>query len=552
LSHLVVAPIVLPLVAAAICALLATRAPRVAATVSLAATLALLGIAIALALRAHGGAVEPYLLGNWPAAFGIALALDRLAALMLLLTALVALLSLLYALGGDDRRGAHFHALFQCQLMGLNGAFLTADLFNLFVFFEVLLSASYGLMLHGKDVHPSADGYVDRSPEGMRAGSGAARRSAHAPYRERLKATVHYVVFNLAGSALFLVAVSLLYGLTGTLNMASLAMRLAELPSDSAALAQAAALMLLVVFAVKAALLPLYFWLPDAYASATAPVAALFAIMTKVGVYAIARTTTLMFGASFGGATALVFASVLPALALATLALAAVGVLAARRLRGLIAYLVVASAGTLLLALGLATRESVAAALFYLVNSTLVAAAWFLVADRVAAARSSGDALLQPAALAQRTWAPLGVAFFVAAVAVAGMPPLAGFFGKALVLQAAGTTPWAVWTVALVLGSSLAIVVALARAGSSLFWKPGAAAPSAVASHHPLHTVSIVLGLALVVAAAVGSRPVSAFTQGAAAQLFEPRAYVQAVLGAPSVPPAYDVRREMRARGEVK
>jgi multicomponent K+:H+ antiporter subunit D len=523
-NHLLIVPIAVPLVAGALCALFGMRSPRVAAGLSFASTLGLLAAAMVLVVQADQGRVQAYLLGNWPAAFGIALALDRLTALMLLLTALVALMSLLFALGGDDRRGAHFHALFQFQLMGLNGAFLTADLFNLFVFFEVLLCASYGLMLHGR-------------------GAGQ---------RERLKATVHYVIFNLTGSALFLVAVSLLYGLTGTLNMGSLAIRLAELPAENAALAQAAALMLLVVFAVKAALLPLYFWLPDAYASATAPVAALFAIMTKVGVYAIARTTTLIFGPEFGGATALVFTPALPLLALATLVLAAIGALAARRLRGLIAYLVVASAGTLLLCIGLATRGSLAAGLFYLVNSTLVAAAWFLIADRVSAARAHGDALLQPAALAPRAWAPLGAAFMIAAVSVAGMPPLGGFFGKALLLQAAGDTPWAVWTVALVLGSSLAIIVALARAGSSLFWKPGAAAPAAVADHHALHAGAIALGLALVMAAAVLARPLSAFTDQAAAQLLAPRAYVEAVLGAEPVPPAHDVRREMRERGDTK
>jgi multicomponent K+:H+ antiporter subunit D len=527
MNHLIVAPIVLPLAAGALCALLGTRAPRLTAALSLAATLALLAIAAALALQADHGSVQAYLLGNWPAAFGVSLALDRLSALMLVLTALVALLSLLYALGGEHRRGAHFHALFQFQLMGLCGAFLTADLFNLFVFFEVLLSASYGLLLHGH-------------------GAGE---------RERLKATLHYVIFNLAGSALFLVAVSLLYGLTGTLNMADLALRLAALPPESASLAQAAALLLLVVFAVKAALLPLYFWLPDAYASATAPVAALFAIMTKVGVYAIARSTTLMFGDGsdgLAGATALVFQPMLPALALATLALAAIGALASRRLRTLVAYLVVASAGTLLLALGLATRASVAAALFYLVNSTLVAALWFLIADRVAGARASGDALLRPAALHPRAWAPLGAAFFIAAVAVAGMPPLAGFFGKALLLQAAGQTAWAAWAVALVLGSSLAIMVALARAGSSLFWKPGAAAPARVPAPHPLHSGAIVLGLALVVGSAVAAKPLSAYTDAAATQLFARTAYIQAVLGAEPVPPARDVRREMRARGELK
>jgi multicomponent K+:H+ antiporter subunit D len=526
-NHLIVAPIVLPLAAGALCALLGTRAPRLTAALSLVTTLALVIVAAALAVQSNHGTVQVYLLGNWPAAFGVSLALDRLSALMLVLTALVALISLVYALGGDDQRGAHFHALFQFQLMGLCGAFLTADLFNLFVFFEVLLSASYGLLLHGH-------------------GAGQ---------RERLKATVHYVIFNLAGSALFLIAVSLLYGLTGTLNMADLAIRLAALPPESAALAQAAALMLLVVFAVKAALLPLYFWLPDAYASATAPVAALFAIMTKVGVYAIARTTTLMFNDGADGmpsAASLIFTPVLPVLALATLALAAVGALAARRLRGLIAYLVVASAGTLLLCLGLATRDSVAAALFYLINSTLVAAAWFLIADRVSAARSSGDALLQRGALHPRAWAPLGVAFFIAAVAVAGMPPLAGFFGKALLLQAAGQTAWATWAVALVLGSSLAIIVALARAGSSLFWKPGTSAPTLVAPHHALHSSAIVLGLTLVAGTSAFAKPLSAYTDAAASQLFDRRAYITAVLGAQPAPPAHDVRREMRERGELK
>ncbi len=531
MNHLVVAPIVLPLVAGAVCALIGTRAPRVTAALSMLATLGLIVIAVSLMRQADGGAVQAYLLGNWSAPFGIALALDRLSALMVVLTSLVALVSLLYALAGDHRRGAHFHALFQFQLMGLCGAFLTADLFNLFVFFEVLLSASYGLLLHGQ-------------------GAGQ---------RERLKATVHYVIFNLAGSALFLIAVGLLYGLTGTLNMADLAIRLAALPTESAALAQAAALLLLVVFAVKAALLPLYFWLPDAYASAVAPVAALFAIMTKVGVYAIARTTTLIFPAGTDGmasAASLVFSPMLPLLSLATLVLAAFGALAATRLRGLIAYLVVASAGTLLLCLGLATRDSVAAGLYYLVNSTLVAASWFLIADRVAGARGSNDALMQPTTLVRGTWAPLGVAFFIAAVSVAGMPPLAGFFGKALLLQAAGTTPWAAWTVALVLGSSLAIIVALARAGSSIFWKPGtasAAAPSPTPPQfHALHTTAIVLGLSLVAASSVFANSLSAFTNAAASQLFDRRAYIEAVLGAEPVPAAYDVRREMRQRGELK
>jgi multicomponent K+:H+ antiporter subunit D len=527
-QHLVVLPVVLPLVAGAACALLGGRAPRAAAALSTLATLAFGLLAAALVMQADGGEVGVALLGNWAAPFGIALVLDRLAALMLALTALVAAVALLYALGGDDRRGRHFHALFQFQLMGLAGAFLTADLFNLFVFFEVLLAASYGLLLHG-------DG------EGRRA---------------RLKATVHYMTFNLAGSALFLVALGLLYGVAGSLNMGDLVSRLAALPPGQAAVAQAAALLLLVVFAVKAALLPLYFWLPDAYAGATAPVAALFAIMTKVGVYAIARTTTLLFAEGddgLGSAVSGVFQPMLPVLALATLVLAAVGALAARGLRLLVAYLVVASAGTLLLAVGLASPQSVGAGLFYLVHSTLAAAAWFLLADRITAARGS-DTLVQAGAVAPDAWAPLGAAFCVAAVAVAGMPPLAGFFGKALLLQAAGSTPLAAAVVAGVLLAGLGVMVALARAGSSVFWRPAAAgtAPVPGPRAHPLHAAALALALALLLGVAALAGPVAGYADAAAGQAFDRRAYVDAVLGERPVPPAHDVRREMRERGDAK
>ena len=212
-GHEIVLPIVLPLVAGALLLLLEKAASRWVPLVCAAAVAALVGLAVLLVRQADQGVVQAYLLGNWAAPYGIALALDRLSALMLLLTALVAAAALTYALAGDDRRherpSRHFHALFQFQLMGLNGAFLTADLFNLFVFFEVLLAASYGLLLHGAN-------------------------------RERLKASIHYVVFNLTGSALFLVAVSLLYAVAGTLNMADLAVRLPQLAAENQRMAQSA------------------------------------------------------------------------------------------------------------------------------------------------------------------------------------------------------------------------------------------------------------------------------------------------------------------------
>lgn len=528
-NHWIVAPVIVPLVAGALCMILSARSPRVAAFVSVSGTLVFAVVAAVLVGQAGEGSVQTYLLGNWQAPFGIALALDRLSALMLALTALVAVLALLYAFAGDDRRGKHFHTLFQFQLMGLAGAFLTADLFNLFVFFEVLLCASYGLLMHGE-------------------GQG---------HTARLRATVHYLIFNLTGSALFLIAVALLYGVTGTLNMADMAVRLAALPPESALLAQSAALMLLVVFAVKAALLPLYFWLPDAYASATAPVAALFAIMTKVGVYGITRTTTLLFadtGDELQSVVAGVFLPALPVLALATLMLAALGVLAARRLRGLIAYLVVASAGTLLLAVGLATTESIAAGLFYLIHSTLTASVWFLVADRIGGVRACGDELQQSVPLPTQAWAPLGIAFFIAAVAVAGMPPLAGFLGKALLLAAASATAFGTWVFVGVLLSSFGVLIALSRAGSAIFWRRGAEAGvvEPADSTGRSKSAAIFCGLGLVIATSMLAKPIGDYTDAAASQLADRRTYIDAVLNAQPAAPRYDIRREMRERGEGK
>lgn len=517
--HGVIAPIVLPLVAGAVLLLMERRGSPAVRPLSLAVTLAQWLLAAGLVLQAEGGQVQPYLLGNWAAPWGIALALDRLSALMLLLTATVALAALLYASAGEDERGPHFHALFQFQLMGLAGAFLTADLFNLFVFFEVLLAASYGLLLHG-------------------AG------------RQRLKASVHYVVFNLAGSALFLIAVSLLYAVTGTLSMADLAVRLAALPAADVALAQSAALMLLVVFGVKAALLPLYFWLPGTYAAATPSVAALFAIMTKVGVYAIARCTTLMLGVGAGELSGL-GGQALTLLSLGTLALAALGVAAARHLAGVAAYLVVASAGTLLLAIGLGTPDALSAALFYLVHSTLTAAACFLLVDRIARVRGGSD-LLQPVPL-HREWAPLGLAFFLVAIAAAGVPPLGGFIGKTLLLQAAGSTPMAVPVVGGVLAASGVILVALARAGATLFWAGGTPPPGRMpAPGSRLQAAALAGLLAVVLGCAAAAGPISAYTGAAAVQLADREAYIRAVLEARPVPPAHDVRKEMRERGELK
>ncbi|HSP32473.1 MAG TPA: monovalent cation/H+ antiporter subunit D, partial [Halomonas sp.] len=436
-QHLIVFPIILPLLAGILLLYQRQGLVRYKRAVSVVATVLLLLVTIGLLRQAASDEITYYALGDWQAPFGIVLVLDRLSALMLLLTAVLAVGAVVFACAGDDEKGSNFHGLFQWQLLGINGAFLTGDLFNLFVFFEVLLLASYALLLHGGG-------------------------------KARIQASVHYVVLNLAGSSLFLIAVGILYGATGTLNMADMAIRVAELPAEREGLVTAGALMLLVVFGLKAAILPLYFWLPKAYASAPAPVAALFAIMTKVGIYAILRVYSLIFGDSAGGLEALEQPWVWW-LSLITLAAAGIGVMAARDLRLLVAYLVLISVGTLLAGVGMRSPQAISALLYYLIHTTLITGGLFLLAEMIGLQRGkAGTRLVKGRPMVQGT--ALALLFFVGAIAVAGLPPLSGAFGKALMLNAAEGAQ-RLWLWPLLLLTSLTALIALSRAGSTLFWR---------------------------------------------------------------------------------
>ncbi|MBN2691048.1 MAG: monovalent cation/H+ antiporter subunit D, partial [Burkholderiaceae bacterium] len=426
MAQLPIAPVLLPLAAGIVLLFLRGRSLRVQRVFSLLATLALLAVDVALWLRVQHGAHLVYALGDWPAPIGIVLVADQLAVGMLLVTALVALGALLYAVMNDeDAAGPHFHVLFQMELFGLGGAFLTGDLFNLFVFFEVLLLASYGLLLHGGG-------------------------------RLRTRAGLHYVVLNLVGSTLFLFAVGALYGLSGTLNMADLAVRLPLLPLSDGPLLRSALLVLLVVFALKAALLPLSLWLPSAYGNTSAAVAALFAIMTKVGAYAILRVDIMLFGQGSGVLAGWIGPWLFWA-ALATLIAGAAGVLASSSLRQQVGHLVVLSMGTLLLAFSLGTQQALVAGLYYLPHSVFVSAALFLLADLVARGRGAASDGFEPAPPMPHR-ALLGGLFFVLAISVAGLPPLSGFIGKFMLLQAAQSQPHGAWVWAVVLGAGLAVL----------------------------------------------------------------------------------------------
>ena len=499
MTQWLVMPLVIPALAASMLLLVAQRSVSLHRSIGLASTVLVALIAARFLWHlAAGGMPIASSVGDWPAPFGIALVVDRLSALFLVLTGVVAALALAHAMHDGDRQGrgsAWFHAMFQLQLLGLNGAFLAGDVFNLFVFFEVLLIASIGLLAHG--------GGPDRA-----------------------RFTMRYVVVNLVGSTLLLVGVALLYGSAGTLNMADLAARLPQLEPLPLRLAHCATALLFVGFGIKAAVFPLCFWLPGSYAAAAAPVAALFAIMTKVGIYALIRVLVLVFGHSpppiAGG---------LLWIGLATVTLGACGVLASRDLGRFNAFLTITSVGLIVTGVGTLTPAGANAALFYLVQSTLVIAALFLLRERVAAERGEiTDRFLRAPAPAARAIVP--ALYWVLAAAAVGMPPLTGFFGKLMLLESTASMPAfpAVW--AIVLGSSLILTFAAAIAGSQLFWhtRPAQAAPSPPQPASPLlpATIAVVLQFALM----IGAEPLRAYTEQTAIDLYNGTGYREAVFAA--------------------
>ncbi|NLD54564.1 MAG: monovalent cation/H+ antiporter subunit D [Burkholderiaceae bacterium] len=550
-AHLIMAPVLLPLVTAAVMLLLGERRRRISSLVNIGSTLAGLVIAVVLMQWVHRGsapggldmvgAIGIYLPANWQAPFGIVLAIDRLSAVMLLLTSILALGALIFAIARWDRAGVHFHPLFQIQVMGLNGAFLTADLFNLFVFFEVLLSASYGLLLHA---------------------SGSAR----------VKSGLHYIAINLMASFLFLVGATLIYGVTGTLNMADVALKVAELPEADRGLLQAGAAILGVAFLTKAGLWPLNFWLVPAYSAAGAPVAAMFAIMTKVGVYAVLRIGTLLFFSRSGsGATFGLDWLVLGGFA--TLAFGTIGLMASRQLGRLASYSLIVSAGTLLAAIGFGQASLTGAALYYLVGSTLGVSAMFLLVELIDRTRmdafsvpvDEGDYVpfvtedMQPVAESNldedqmvligraipAAMAFLGLAFIVSALVVTGMPPLSGFVAKVLMLdtllgdrEGMPGQGIAIWTMlALLIGSGLFAMIGLSRTGVRYFWAypEGRPAPTLRLAE----CVPIALLLSACIALTIQAEPVMRYMNAAAAALHAPSEYITSVLATRPVPSAH-------------
>jgi multicomponent K+:H+ antiporter subunit D len=541
-QHLIIAPILIPMIAGSLMLLYDDKQRKAKLAISLISALALLLVAAELVTRSKGSpstgsnAIGIYLLGDWPTPMAIVLVLDRLSAMMVAVVALLAIPALVYSAAGWQRQGQHFHSLFQFLLMGLNGAFLTGDLFNLFVFFEVMLAASYGLLLHG---------------------SGGLR----------VRAGLHYIAINLTASMLFLIGIALIYGIAGTLNMADLAFQISSLSAQDRPILHAAAVMLGLAFLVKAGIWPLSFWLPTAYMAGAAPVAAMFAINTKVGIYIILRLSMINFGDMAGasegfGAQALIIGGI------ATICFGFLGVLASQGLGRITAYLVMISSGSILSVTGFALESGdpamLSGALYYLISSTIATSTLFLLAEPMSREEGGIAAMLALTADAYGTSLPdeevdedlnleassqltipgtftiLGVCFIACAILLAGLPPLSGFIGKFAMLSGglntggsgSGEIAWTVWVfMAVLLVSGFATLVALIRIGVQTFWVAEGNSPRVLA----LEIAPVVAIVAMTVLLTFEAQTVMRYTDATARALVVPAIYIEGVLGAPRV-----------------
>ncbi|WDU48667.1 monovalent cation/H+ antiporter subunit D [Taylorella equigenitalis] len=528
-SHLPLLCILIPMFSGALMLWLKEKRRPINKIIAIISTITLLWVSATLMQAVSGKFPESapnniyvYLLGNWEAPYVILLVVDRLSALMVLLSSILGLMCLIYATSLWDRAGVHFYPLFSFILMGVNGAFLTGDLFNLFVFFEIFLSASYGLLLHSSN-------------------------------QSRVTSGFQYIVVNLIGSFLLLIGISMIYSVTGTLNIADIALKAGEMTSDYRTLFEVACALLATAFLIKAAAWPLSFWLTNAYSSAVAPVAAFFSIMTKVGIYALLRVGSLLLptGApgAFGGQW-------LYFIGLGTLIYGSLGLLSEKKFSRMVSFCVIISSGTLLTALGMPGVALTGPSLYYLVSSVFAVATAFLLVEIISRTEDTPQNVLNttleafgiddsdnqsdysgevvgvsiPAALAF-----LGSAFIVCTLIIAGLPPFSGFIAKfALLSQAvsltsiqSGSAPIYAWfLVGFMIFSGMVTVIVMSRTGIRVFWANKNLNSPKLSIREAL-PISILIGLCLYITIFVND--VMVYMNATAKSLDNPAEYVEAV-----------------------
>lgn len=491
-------PILIPLVTAAL-SLLLHRSTRMQQFLGLAGSVALLAASIALLIRVDGGTIEVVQLGNWAAPFGISLVADRFGAIMVLLAAITGVACAVYSVAEvDAERKRFFHyPLCQVLLAGVCGAFLTGDIFNLYVWFEVLLMSSFVLMALGGE-------------------------------RPQLEGSIKYVTLNLFSSVVFLSGAGVLYGALGTLNMADLAIRVEEaaLAGESGAITTVA-MMFMVAFGIKAAVFPLFFWLPASYHTPTFAASALFAgLLTKVGVYALIRVFTLVFAHDVGYThTILLWVAAL------TMLSGVLGAASQSEFRRILSFHIVSQIGYMVLGLALFTPLAIAGAVFYILHHIVVKANLFLVAG--VAHRLRGTSRLdRPGAIGLYASAPLlCVLFLVPAFSLAGVPPLSGFWAK-FVLIKAGLEVESYLLVGIALFVGLMTLFSMTKIWAEVFWKSPEHETPGAARSAPALLILPIAGLALVtVCIGFAAQPVFELSTRTATQLLDRRAYAAAVLG---------------------
>jgi multicomponent Na+:H+ antiporter subunit D len=500
---LLVLPLLIPLTTAAV-SLLAWRRTALHRVLAVAGAAALLAAGVWLLVVVRRDGILVTQAGGWPAPYGITLVADLFGAVMVTLTGLVGLLVVLFSLATMDRgREAYgYYPLVHVLLLGVCGAFLTGDLFNLYVWFEVMLMASFVLLVLGGE-------------------------------RPQLHGGIKYVTLNLVSSAVFLAAVGILYGLTGTLNMADLARRLDGMPQTTTV--TAVAMLFLVAFGIKAAVFPLFFWLPASYHTPPGAVSALFVgLLTKVGVYALIRVFTLLFvkDAAFTHQLLLAVAGL-------TMVAGVLGAIAQDEFRRVLSFLHIGQLGYMLMGLALAGLTdsptlavlALAGSVFYVVHHIAAMTNLFLLSSVVR--RLCGTYELRRQGGLFRSHPLLAALFLIPALSLGGMPPLSGFFAKLPLVQAGlGAGQYAIVAVALAVG--LLTLYAMTRVWAEAFWKAAPedapAGPPPAGSLAPLLLPSVVLA-AMTVAIGLGAEPVFALARDAAGQLLDREGYVRAVLG---------------------
>ena len=488
MSDLISLAVAVPLGGAA-ATLLALRSLEARRVISLLSSGSLVALAFALVVLVDSSGPAAANIGGWSAPFGIALVADRLAALLLAVASVVLFAVLVYAISqpSTDEELAGFHAVYQMLTAGVALALLTGDVFTLFVSFEIMLMASYVLLTY--------------------------RAS-----RDQIRATISYVVIGLVASALLLTTIALLYGTTGTVNMADLAGRLDQIPSG---LRSALGWMLFLVFGIKAAIFPLFFWLPDSYPVAPTPVTAVFAgLLTKIGVYAIIRTQTLLFPSDGPATFMLVIAGL-------TMLVGVLGAIAQKDMKRILSFHIVSQIGYMIMGLGFFTLAGLTAAIVFIVHQIVVKGTLFLVTGLVEESEGSG-AIDEISGVARRS-PVIGVLFLISALSLAGLPPLSGFIGKLGLMQAGfDAGRWIVVSVSLV--ASLLTLFSMTKIWSGVFWgEPSSEDRDRFRRGMIGATVALVAFSGLI---AIAGEPLFTYAERAASELLDVSGYRDLVLGA--------------------